>query len=94
MFNIGPELLILPFLALGIAGLVVWIWTLVDAIQVPDDSMFRAGNKLIWVIVIVFGQIIGSILYLVIGRPSRSAPSRPPATSPPPPPPPSGWSAS
>ena len=27
------------FMVLFIAGSVLWIWALVDAIQVPDDSM-------------------------------------------------------
>jgi hypothetical protein len=90
MFNIGPELLILPFFAIGIAAFVVWIWTLIDAIQVPDDSMFRAGNKLIWVLVIVVGGIIGSIVYLAVGRPSDSS-ATPPSRAVPPPP--SGWGA-
>jgi hypothetical protein len=85
VFNIGPELLILPFLLLFVAGFVVWIWTLIDAIRVSDDSMYRAGNKLVWVLVIVFGGIIGSIVYLAIGRPSGSAPGQRPAAPPPPP---------
>ena len=65
-------LLFVPFLLvllLGIAATVVWIWALVDCIQVPDDSMYRSGTKLIWVLVIVFATFIGSIVYLAIGRP-------------------------
>ena len=89
----GPEALsVLLFLALGIGGLALWVWTLVDAIRVPDDAMYRAGTKLIWVVVIVAGGVIGSIVYLAIGRPSGSTQARRPA-GPPPPPPSSGWSA-
>ena len=56
---------------LGIAALGVWIWALVDAIQNPDlDSTMR----IVWVLVIVFTQIIGAIIYLAIGR-SRRTPS-------------------
>ncbi len=57
----------------GLAALAVWIYALVDAIQVPDDSMYRAGNKLLWVLVIVFAQLIGAIIYLAVGRPPRDA---------------------
>jgi len=65
------------FMILAIASLVLWIWALVDAIQVPDDSMYRSGTKLVWVLVIVFLQVIGAIIYLVIGRPSKGATPHP-----------------
>lgn len=79
-----------PFLFLIVGALIVWIWALVDAVKVPDDSMFRAGNKLIWVLIIVFAQVIGAIIYLAVGRPSAaervSGPPRDPNMPPPPPP--------
>lgn len=85
------SLLFVPFLLvllLGIAATVVWIWALVDCIQVPDDSMYRSGTKLIWVLVIVFATLIGAIVYLAIGRPDATsvAMARPSALPPPPPP--------
>jgi hypothetical protein len=61
---------ILMFLV-GIAGLVLWIWALVDAIQNPAlDSTMR----IVWVLVIVFTQVLGAIIYLAVGR-SRRTPS-------------------
>jgi hypothetical protein len=50
MTSIGaPELLlIIPFALLGIGGFVLWILALVDAVRVPDDSMYRAGTKVTW----------------------------------------------
>ncbi|HYU93186.1 MAG TPA: hypothetical protein VEN95_06890 [Actinomycetota bacterium] len=42
----GPELVVIPFGLLFVGSFVVWIWALVDAIQVPDDSMYRSGTKL------------------------------------------------
>jgi hypothetical protein len=74
---------------LGIAALGVWIWALVDAIQVPDDSMYRSGTKLVWVLVIVFLQVIGAVIYLAIGRPVRGTPIPPQPGSGGLPPPPS-----
>ena len=54
---------------LGIAALCVWIWALIDAIQNPTlDSTMR----IVWVLVIVFTQIIGAIIYLAIGRSTRT----------------------
>ena len=52
-----------------LAGFILWIWALVDCVRVPDDSMFQSGNKLVWILIIVFAQFIGAILYLLIGRP-------------------------
>ena len=57
------------FLAVLLGFLVLWVWSLVDAVRVPDDSAFRAGSKVIWVIVIAVTGLIGSIVYLVVGRP-------------------------
>jgi hypothetical protein len=49
--------------------LILFIWALVDCLKVPDDSMYQNANKLIWVIVIVLVPLIGSIAYLLIGKP-------------------------
>ena len=72
---------------LWIGGIALWIFALVDCIRVPDDSMYRSGTKLIWIIVIALTQVIGAIIYLAIGRPAAG--TRPPAVGMPPPPPPS-----
>jgi type VI protein secretion system component VasK len=84
--------LIAILVILGIAAFVFWVWAIVDVVKVPDDSMFKAGNKLIWVLVIVIAGVLGAIIYLVVGRPaSGSQPGgAPPAAGqnqiPPPPP--------
>jgi hypothetical protein len=83
-------------IVLGIASLAFWIWALVDAIRVPDDRYYQSGTKLVWVLVIVLLQVIGAIVYLVAGRPSKAvregmkAGAAPPGAMPPPPPPPAG----
>lgn len=83
-----------------LVGVVVWIWALVDAIRVPDDSQFKSGTKLIWVLVIVLASVIGAIIYVLAGRPdggatkaiadwnARGGRAAPPAVGSPPPPPP------
>jgi hypothetical protein len=74
------------FLRVGVPllALVLFVYALVDAIRVPDDSMYRAGNKLIWVLVIVLVPFfVGPLVYMFVGAP-RSAP-RPPRRSRPPP---------
>jgi len=86
---VGNGLLVLIFLAIGIAAFAFWIWAIVDVVKVPDDSMFKAGNRLIWVLVIVLTGLIGAIIYLVVGRPEPGGPARTPIDPnqlPPPPP--------
>jgi hypothetical protein len=76
-------------MVVAIASLVLWVWALVDAIQVPNDSMYRSGTKLVWVLVIVFLQVIGAVIYLVVGRPTKGPSSLPSSQArglPPPPP--------
>jgi hypothetical protein len=67
---------------LPLIAFLIWIYALVDALTVPDDSMYRTGTKLIWVLVIVFTSVVGAVIYLVIGRPIRE-PRRPPGRPPP-----------
>jgi Phospholipase_D-nuclease N-terminal len=64
---IGGVLILLVVLAL----VALWIWALVDAIRVPDDAHYRAGTKLIWVLVIALTGFIGAAVYLAVGRPAR-----------------------
>ena len=64
---IGSALLLLIILTLA----ALWAWTLVDAIHVPNDSDYRAGTKLIWVLVIVLTGFVGAAVYLAVGRPAR-----------------------
>lgn len=66
---------------LGFAAIALWVWTIVDVVKVPDDSMFRAGASLVWVLVIVITGLIGAIIYLG-GRKARARqPRRRPVTS-------------
>jgi Phospholipase_D-nuclease N-terminal len=85
------EIMFAGFFLFAIANIVLVIWALVDAVRVPDDAMYRAGNKLIWILVILLGGFIGAIVYFFVGRPvggDRSATG--PALGEPPPPPPPG----
>lgn len=54
---------------LAIAGVVLWVWALVDAIRNPalDDTM-----RIVWVLVILFTNLLGAIIYLLIGRSTQS----------------------
>ena len=61
------------FFLVVIANIVVVIWALVDAIRVPDDSMYQAGTKLIWILVIILAGFVGAIVYFFVGRPLPGA---------------------
>ena len=66
----GTELIkdMLPFLIpLIVIELVLVVIALVDLIKRPQVR----GNKLVWVLIIVFVEIIGPILYLALGRKER-----------------------
>lgn len=76
------------FFLIWAAAIGLMIWALVDAVRVPDDSLYRSGSKVVWVLVIVFLGPIGAIIYLAAGRPPPemrnvrwAAPSFPGATS-------------
>jgi hypothetical protein len=54
---------------ISLACFAFWLWMLVHAITnkgLPD------GEKIVWVLVIIFLPVIGCILYFFIGRPKGS----------------------
>tara|TARA_R110002095_G_scaffold28595_6_gene28499 strand:+ start:1691 stop:1915 length:225 start_codon:yes stop_codon:yes gene_type:complete len=61
-------LLILAVVAVIILQLVMWIWMLVDCLQNEPST---GNDKVIWVLLMVFLGIIGSLLYYFIRRPQR-----------------------
>lgn len=61
----GGIILILFFVLLGLVGFVIWLWALISAIK---NSRLDSNMRLVWILVIVLTQIVGAILYLVIGN--------------------------
>lgn len=62
----------------------IWIYCLLDVLR-TDASEIRHLPKAGWVAIVFFGFVIGSILWLVDGRPRSSTPvpgSRAPADAP------------
>ena len=45
--------------------LAFWIWALVDAIS---TRQFRVGERWMWVLVILFGLLVGALVYTAVGR--------------------------
>jgi hypothetical protein len=62
--------IILFFMGIGIGGLVLWIWTLIDCINNETDD---GNERIIWVVVIAAAQLIGALIYLIARRPKRIA---------------------
>ncbi len=59
-------LFFLFWMALCLVGLIFWIWMLVHAIQ---NKGLSDMEKLLWVLVILFTNLLGAILYFFIGKP-------------------------
>ncbi len=52
--------LILIFLVVGVAALAFWVWMLVDVIKRDMN------NKVLWILLMVFLGVIGSIVYYFV----------------------------
>jgi len=65
-------LFILMFLAaVALLAFVFWIWMIIDAIQ---NKGLTDGEKIAWVLVVIFLHCIGALLYFLIGHPKRDTP--------------------
>ncbi len=60
---IGPQEIIIVLLF----GLILPIAAIIDIVR----NEFAGNNKLIWVLIVIFFNIVGSILYFLIGRRQR-----------------------
>ena len=63
MGMIGPWQMIL-ILIIGLFGLLLPVIALIDILK----SQFKGNDKLIWVLVVILFNFVGSILYFIIGR--------------------------
>src|ERR1700689_2432609 len=65
------ELLVTSLLLVGfLSGFAFWIWMLVDCATKEADE---GNTKIVWVIIIVFANIVGAIVYWLVRRPQRQA---------------------
>ena len=56
----------------ALAAFVFWIWMLIDAVT---NKGLGDGEKIAWVLVILFTHFIGALIYFFIGRPKGVAAS-------------------
>lgn len=77
--SIGGAIFVLMLLAvlipIAIALFAFWIWMLVSAVQ---NQGLSEGEKIAWVLVIVFVHWLGALLYFFVGHPKRNSPLPPP----------------
>ena len=64
IFLLGGGMMLVMFI-LGLATLALWIWALVDAIK---NRALSDTERIIWVLVILLTNLLGAVLYLLVGR--------------------------
>ena len=62
-------------LPIALALFAFWIWMLISAVQ---NKGLSEGEKIAWVLVIVFIHWLGALLYFFVGHPKRNTPLAPP----------------
>ena len=63
-------LLAIVLVPLTVLAFVFWIWMLVHAVT---NKGLGDGEKIAWVLVILFTHFIGALIYFVVGRPRGTA---------------------
>jgi len=61
----GDANIILLLVPLVVIQLALWFFALRD---LRRRSRVKGGNKWVWVVIIMLGELIGPILYLAVGR--------------------------
>ncbi|UMB53814.1 PLD nuclease N-terminal domain-containing protein [Lutibacter sp. A64] len=64
---IGPWQIIILMVIIFLVGIIPTIIALIDILK----NKFEGNNKIVWVLVVLFLNIIGAILYFTIGRNQR-----------------------
>src|SRR5690606_10721969 len=62
----------------GAFVLAIWIYALIDCIR-AEEYRVRGVPKIVWIMLIILLPLVGSILWLVIGRDRESVPSSAPS---------------
>ena len=60
---------ILIVLVLGVIGILTfafWVWMIIDCAK---NKGLSDGERIVWILVIIFVQVIGTVIYFFVGRP-------------------------
>lgn len=74
--HIAAIVLSLGMMLVGAAGLVFWIWTIIDCLT---NKRLNDTQKVVWALVIFFLGFIGSLIYFFAGRSPTPRVYAPPA---------------
>lgn len=61
---------------LGLVMLVLWVFCVADCI-ISDEARVRSLPKLLWLLIVLVLPDVGSVLWLVLGRPKGAARTMP-----------------
>ena len=67
LIGLGLGLILVPF---GLLLFAFWIWMLIHAIT---NRGLSDGEKIAWVLVVLFLHFLGAVIYFFVGRPKGSA---------------------
>jgi Phospholipase_D-nuclease N-terminal len=56
----------------ALAVLALWVYCIVDVIS-TEDSLVRNLPKLLWLLLVIFLPTVGSIAWLIVGRPQNAS---------------------
>ena len=57
------------FLLVLLFGFMFWLWMLADCATNESD---QGNTKIVWILIILFANIFGALIYFVIRRPQRA----------------------
>ena len=63
--------MIIFLIALGIIGFAIWLWALIDVLS---SDFVKQSDKTVWIVVILFLPVLGSILYFIMGTKGKVKP--------------------
>jgi len=67
LIGLGLGLILVPF---GLLLFAFWIWMLIHAIT---NRGLTDGEKIAWVLIILFLHFLGAVIYFFVGRPKGGA---------------------
>lgn len=53
---------------IAIGGTIFWIWTIIDC---TSNEPPQGNDKIVWLLVIIFTHLVGSLIYVLVRRPER-----------------------
>jgi len=72
MFAVGLLLVLVLWLlgiGIGFLGLIFWVWMLIDC---ATDKTLEGTDKIVWILILIFLPVLGSIIYFFVHRSKRA----------------------